>query len=180
MKLVNTAVNTCVLGACLLALTVNGASAEAKKISATGKASTVLSLTKMSPGDTPKHEVSLIRRLDTDVCSDPAFGTLQVNTLNFSDYIIGGTGVQQGYRIAAHTSGDQTFSAYEGTTQIERGEDGKARYSFSGKWWYTGGTGQFKGITGGGTYKGRLTPEGVVYEWEGSYELPSEPAKASK
>lgn len=179
MKNKNTA-NMCagILGLVLLAGAAN-VFAEPVKIAATGTAGAVLSLTKMSPGDDAKHEVTLIRRQDTDVCTDPAFGTLKVDTLNYSDYIIGGTGIQRGYRMASHASGDRTFSAYEGTTQVEHDKDGKARYSFSGRWWYTGGTGRFKGITGGGTYKGRLTADGVVYELEGTYELPAS-AKAAK
>jgi len=164
----------------LLGLAAHGASTGSGKISATGKAVTTLSLTKMSPGDNPKHEVSLIRRQDTDVCSDPAFGTFQVDTVNFSDYYVRGTGAQRGYRIATHASGDKTFSAYEGITQVERDQSGVDRYSFSGRWWYTGGTGRFSGIAGGGTYTGRLTAAGVVYEWEGEYEMPAKPAEALK
>jgi hypothetical protein len=179
MKL-TTYIRACLLGIYLFALADNGAVAEVMKISAIGKAGRVLSMTRMSPGDDPKHEVSLIRRVYTDTCSNPAFGTLQVETINFSDYFLGGTGMQMGYRVASHSSGDQIFCAYEGKTQVERGQDKKVKYSFSGKWWFIGGTGRFKGITGGGTYTGSSTTEGVVYEWEGSYEIPDEPSKSLK
>jgi hypothetical protein len=41
-----------------------------------------------------------------------------------------------------------------------------------GSWQYTGGTGTFSGITGGGTYKGRITsPTEVQVNWEGTYQL---------
>ena len=159
-----------VLGCCLPALVAGGVAAQGKKFSATGKAGPVLSLTKMSPGDDPKHEVSLIRRLDKDVCSDADFGALDVDTLNVSDYKQG-NGTQKGYRTFTHASGDKIFSAYEGETGAERTPEGKTEYIFKGKWWYTGGTGKFQGITGSGTYKGRLGADGVTYEWEGSYEV---------
>jgi hypothetical protein len=39
-------------------------------------------------------------------------------------------------------------------------------------WQYTGGTGTFSGITGGGTYKGRITsPTEVQVNWDGTYQL---------
>jgi hypothetical protein len=41
-----------------------------------------------------------------------------------------------------------------------------------GKWQYTGGAGDFAGITGNGTFKTRLTsPTTVEGSWQGTYEL---------
>jgi hypothetical protein len=41
-----------------------------------------------------------------------------------------------------------------------------------GSWRYSGGSGQFSGITGGGAYKGRITsPTEVQVGWEGNYQL---------
>jgi hypothetical protein len=41
-----------------------------------------------------------------------------------------------------------------------------------GSWKYTGGTGMYKGITGGGTYRSRMTsPTTVESNWQGNYEL---------
>jgi hypothetical protein len=47
---------------------------------------------------------------------------------------------------------------------------GPPEVTFEGKFWYTGGTGKFEGITGGGTYKNTLTPS-ANYEFEGQYTL---------
>jgi hypothetical protein len=44
---------------------------------------------------------------------------------------------------------------------------GPPEVTYEGKWWYTGGTGKFEGITGGGTYKGA----GPAYEFDGQYTL---------
>jgi len=44
--------------------------------------------------------------------------------------------------------------------------------TIEGTWRYAGGTGQFQGITGGGTYKGRMTsPVEFENSWEGKYQL---------
>lgn len=159
---------------CLFALTVSGAVAGTKKISAVGKVGPLVSFTKMSPGDNAKHHISLVRRNDTDICSDSLFGTLQVDTVVFSDYQVGGTGTQNGYRTFTHSSGDKIFSSYKGTTAVIIKNGVKSnRYKFSGKWHYTGGTGRFKGITGKGTYTGKLAKKGIEFKWKGRYEIPS-------
>jgi len=42
----------------------------------------------------------------------------------------------------------------------------------AGTWKYSGGTGAFANISGGGTYKGRITsPTEVETGWEGNYQL---------
>jgi len=48
-----------------------------------------------------------------------------------------------------------------------------------GTWQFTGGSGKFKGLTGGGKFKTRMTsPRDVVCTWEGAYELASAKAHA--
>jgi hypothetical protein len=49
-------------------------------------------------------------------------------------------------------------------------EGGAWVQSIEGKWQWTGGTGKFKNIKGGGTYKAKVTPEGGVSNWEGEVE----------
>ncbi|MCK5106011.1 MAG: hypothetical protein KAQ76_00470 [Elusimicrobiales bacterium] len=168
-------IRICITGLCLFALTVSGAFAGTKKISAIGNPGQLVSFKKMSIDDNTKHYISLVRRSDTDVCSNDLFGTLKVDTIVFSDYRVGGTGTQNGYRIFTHASGDKIFFTFKGTTSVIIKKDGtKAkRYKFKGKWHYTGGTGQFEGITGKGTYKGKLADKGVEFDWKGNYKIPS-------
>lgn len=156
---------------CLVALMTCAAVAGTKKISATGKAGPLISFSKMSPSEDIKHYVSLVRRVDTDICSDALFGTLKVDTMVFSDYHVGGVGTQKGYRTFTHASGDKIFSTFGGTTTVVRGKN-RMSYKFEGKWNYTGGTGRFKGIEGKGTYSGGAGKKGIMIEWEGRYELP--------
>jgi hypothetical protein len=144
------------------------AQAQAKKFTGSGKVLVVLAETKMLPGHDAKHEVTMVRRID--VTKDDVAGEVQVSVIAISDYIAG-SGQHKGYRTATTANGDKIFSAYEGVTKTTPKAGGPPEVAFSGKWWYVGGTGQWKGVTGGGTYRGGLTPEGPTYQYEGEYTL---------
>ncbi len=158
------------IAACLLAWLTWGdpAHAQGKKLVGSGKAGAVLSETKMLPGDDPKHELTLARRLD--VQRDDLVGDAQVSVLAISD-LVAGNGANRGYRAVTAADGDKTFAGYEGTTKTAMKAGGPPDVTFEGKWWFIGGTGKFSGLTGSGTYRGQLTPAGVTYEYEGQYEI---------
>ena len=146
------------------------AAAEAHKISGTAKVMAVLSQTIMSLGDKPGHEVGLIRHLELDSSSDPGFNNIEYDVVETTDYVTG-SGTHRGYRISTVPGGDKLNSAYEGTTRVVARPGAFPDITFEGKWWFTGGSGKFQGITGGGTYKGQATPAGVAWEWQGEYEV---------
>jgi hypothetical protein len=155
---------------CVLAWLISSdtALAQTKKITGSGRAIAVLSETKMLPGDDPKHEVSLVRRLDVD--KSDVFGEAQVSVVGTSDYVAG-SGTHKGYRISTTADGDKVFSAYEGLTKATLKTGGPPDVTFEGKWRFVGGTGKWKGLAGSGTYRGGVTPEGVTYQYEGEYEV---------
>jgi len=155
-------------GLLLVAVPTRESFAESKKISGSGSATAVLSETKMLPGDDPSHVITFLRRLDTD--KNDQFGDGQATIVNVDD-AVAGTGPHRGYRIWTGTSGDQSFVAYEGRTTAVVKPSGPPEATFQGKWWYTGGTGKFQGITGGGTYRGALDAKGLTYQYEGDYEM---------
>ena len=124
----------------------------------------------MFPGDKPEHEVTLINLRAVDNSADPDFNNVQVNEILVSDYTAG-TGRDWGHRAGTHPDGDKMYMSFEGTAKTVIKPDGSPDTTFEGKWWYTGGTGKFKGITGDGTYKGKATAEGITYTWEGEYEI---------
>jgi hypothetical protein len=143
--------------------------ANAKKVSATGVGLGIAAETKMFPGDHPAHEVALTNALYLDSSADPNFNNSRVQHINVSDYTAG-SGEHWGHRKATHPDGDVAFGIYEGTTVTTI--DSKGRHTtFKGTWTFTGGTGKFSGASGSGTYSGRITAEGLTYEWEGEYEL---------
>jgi len=157
------------LVSCLMILLVHSpnASAQSKKMSGTGRVVAVLSETKMLPGDDPRHEMTLIRRLDVQIGT---LGEAQVSIVGVSD-LVAGSGTQRGHLVNTFSDADKTFSSYEGQVNPDPKAGGPPEITFSGKWQFTGGTGKWKGITGGGTYQGGVTSAGLTYQFEGEYEV---------
>jgi len=141
-----------------------------KKVSGTGKTEAILSEVAMYPGDHPQHALTLTSRRDVLQSADPDWNNVQTHTVVYLDHTAG-TGAHRGNIVIVHPGGDKTFSAVEGMTKMVRKPDNSPEATAEGKWWFTGGTGKFTGITGGGTYKGQLTKAGPTYEWEAEYEI---------
>jgi len=69
--------------------------------------------------------------------------------------------------VNVHSNGDRDTGTFEGKVITADGQ-----VTIEGTWKYVDGTGMFKGLEGGGTYKGRMTsPTEVENTWEGTYEL---------
>jgi hypothetical protein len=145
-------------------------SAQTGNFTANGKVVAILSETKMLPGDKPGHELTMARRMGTITYSDPIFTSGQAVVAGVSDYTAG-NGPHRGYFAVSHPTGDKTFTSYEGMAKATPKAGGPPDVTFEGKWTFVGGTGKFDGITGGGTYKGAVTPAGPTYEFSGRYTL---------
>ena len=77
----------------------------------------------------------------------------------------GASGRSHGYYVDSMANGDKAFVRWEGTDSMKDGTS-------EGKWSYVGGTGKFKGLKGGGTYKGKTAQDGSVsFDVEGEYTL---------
>ncbi len=77
---------------------------------------------------------------------------------------------QSGYLRRLHKNGGTTYGSFEGMRKTTVKEDGSLETTWEGTWKHTGGTGKFKNIKGGGTYRGKATAEGASTEWEGEVE----------
>ena len=75
-----------------------------------------------------------------------------------------------GYFRRLFKNGDTDYGTYEGTHKTTVKEDGSWETTWEGTWKVTGGTGKFKNIKGGGTYRGKATAEGASTEFEGEVE----------
>ena len=78
-----------------------------------------------------------------------------------------GSGPQRGYFHNVRADGDQDWGSFEGkiTTSGEQ-------VTLEGAWRFIDGTGKFRGISGSGTYKGRMTsPTDMATDWTGEYQL---------
>jgi hypothetical protein len=79
----------------------------------------------------------------------------------------GDKATSHGYYVDNMENGDKAFVHWQGTDSMKDGTS-------EGKWSYVGGTGKFKGLKGGGTYKGKYAPDGSVsFDVEGEYTLAS-------
>jgi hypothetical protein len=153
----------------VVSLSFSAQAAEKKKIMGTDKLGPPISRTVVSPGDDPKHELVLSIRRDTTTSSDPDLnGTEQM--VYAQDDQVAGTGTHRAYYRRLHKSGETSYGSYEGTHKTTVKEDGTLETTWEGTWKVTGGTGKLKNIKGGGTYRGKATPEGASSEWEGEVE----------
>jgi hypothetical protein len=62
-----------------------------------------------------------------------------------------GNGLQKGFTVNLYQDGSITVMSFEGDKTV-KGDPTESR--FEGRWTFSGGTGRFAGIQGGGTYEG--------------------------
>lgn len=153
----------------VVSLSFSAQAAEKRKIKGTNKAGPPISRTVVSPGDDPKHELVLLVRRDTTTSSDPDHNETEEIVYDQSDSVAG-TGTHRGYFRRLFKSGDVYYGSYEGTHKTSGKEDGSLETTWEGIYKITGGTGKFKNIKAGGTYRGKVTAEGAFTEFEGEYE----------
>ena len=110
----------------------------------------------------------LIRR-DTTTSSDPDWNETEEMVYEQSDSVAG-TGTHRGYSRRLFKNGDTDYGSYEGMHKTTVKEDGSWETTWEGTYKVTGGTGKFKNIKGGGTYRGKATAEGASTEFEGEVE----------
>ena len=73
--------------------------------------------------------------------------------------------VNGGYKTFTTTDGSKVFAKYQGTET--------APPNFKGTWEFIGGTGQYKGISGKGTWNLTMNSETTAFDiLEGEYNLP--------
>jgi hypothetical protein len=141
-----------------------------KKVTGTNKLALPISRTVVSLGDDPKHELVVLEiRRDTTASPDPDWNETEQITYEQADDVAG-TGTHRGYFRRPHKNGDTDYGPYEGTHKTSVKEDGSLEVTWEGTWKQSGGTGKFKNIKGGGTYRGKATAQGPLTEWEGEVE----------
>ncbi len=153
----------------VVSMSFSAQAGEKKKIMATNKQGPPISRTVVSPGDDPKHELTLTIRRDTTTSSDPDFNETEQIVYEQSDSVEG-TGTHRGYFRRLFKNGDTGYGPYEGTHKTTVKEDGSRETTWEGTYKFTGGTGKFKNVKGGGTYRGKATAQGASTEFEGEVE----------
>ena len=144
-----------------------------KKIMGTNKEGPPISRTVMplGPGDDPKHELIVLRiGRGTTTSPDPDLNEAEHIVYEQVDQVAG-TGTHRGYYVRRHKNGDIDYGPFEGTHKTTLKEDGSfLEATWEGTYKKNGGTGKFKNIKGGGTYRGKATAQEAFTEWEGEVE----------
>ena len=116
--------------------------------------------------DEPNHSLGVAEVRGTQSASDPKWDKSSITYWGATD-MRGLEGVQRGYFLNDHGAAGQDHGTFEGTVSLQGDE-----IVVEGQWKYTGGKGEFAGISGRGTFKTKLTsPTTVEAKWEGAYEL---------
>jgi hypothetical protein len=83
-----------------------------------------------------------------------------------------GNGPHQGY-ITEILGADTTVTRWQGKVTTTLGPDQRPITRFEGTWSKLKGTGQYEGVTGAGSYRGRMTsPTDYTVEWSGEISTP--------
>ncbi len=126
-----------------------------------------------SLSDQPNHSLGVAEISGTQNTADPKWNNSTITYWGITD-ILGSQGTQRGYFVNDHGTAGHDRGTFEGNVSIVAGQP-----VVEGKWQYTGGDGNFAGITGGGTFKTKLTsPTAVEGTWQGAYELAAAKAQA--
>jgi len=122
--------------------------------------------TSVSMPDDPGHVLGLSEVSGPQDCEDPLWAGVSIHYWGTVD-LVQGNGTQSGYWVNRHPEGDEDWGTFQGRITTSGGES-----IMEGTWEYTGGSGRFANIRGGGTYKGHLpSASQIENKWQGEYEL---------
>lgn len=116
--------------------------------------------------DQPNHEMGIAEVSGTQRSADPLWNNSSITYWGITD-LLDGEGSQRGYYNNVHPDGGRDWGTFEGqVTATASGMIVEGTFTFSG------GDGQYRGITGGGNFKTVMKSETELEAtWEGHYEL---------
>jgi hypothetical protein len=124
--------------------------------------------------DQSGHDLGLAEIGGTQKSSDANWNNATINYWGMMD-LIEGQGSQRGYFVNKHGGGDHDWGTFEGKVATSGGQ-----ITVEGTYQNTGGSGRFKGLSGKGTFKTKMTsPKDVEATWQGTYELAAAKAQAN-
>jgi hypothetical protein len=137
--------------------------AQKKEISYIKTYSKSISKSSFAIDNVPNHEVVQELILQKSRFSSPDFAP-EEEWIHLQTDQTDGTGSHRGYYIEIHPGGEQTYGTFDGTHKTVAKDDGSWSSTWEGTYRYVGGTGKYKNIKGGGTYRGRASPKEPFYE----------------
>jgi len=138
----------------------------AGKMKITGKNRTdqVASQSTAAPGDKAGHMLTQTVTMSTTTSSNEDWNNTKMFDAQQTDQQ-GDSGTHKGYGYHINKNGDKTFFKYWGTQKAM-----KDIISLEGKFEWTGGTGKFQNIKGGGAYTCKGGTTSNACDWQGEVE----------
>lgn len=116
--------------------------------------------------DQPHHEMSIAEVNGTQKSPDPLWNNASITYWGVTE-LLDGKGSQRGYYNNVHADKGRDWGTFEGQVSTAGGA-----MIVAGTWKFAGGDGQYRGITGGGTFRTVAKSETEVEAtWDGNYEL---------
>lgn len=120
----------------------------------------------MPLADQPNHEMNIAEVSGTQKSADPLWNNSKITYWGVTD-LLDGKGSQRGYYNNVHADGGRDLGTFEG--KVTAAGDGM---TVEGTYKFTGGDGEYRGLTGGGKFKTVMKSETELEcNWEGNYEL---------
>jgi len=116
--------------------------------------------------DQPNHEMNIAEVRGTQKSSDSLWHNSKIAYWGVTD-LLDGKGTQHGYYDNNHGGAGHDWGTFEArVTTVGGGMIVEGTFKF------TGGDGEYRGITGGGTFKSVMKSENELEcTWDGNYEL---------
>jgi hypothetical protein len=116
--------------------------------------------------DQPNHEMGIAEVSGTQKSPNPLWNDSKITYWGVTD-LLDGKGSQRGYFNNVHPDEGRDVGTFEGQVTTAGGG-----MTVEGTFKFTGGDGQYRGITGGGKFKTVMKSETELEAtWEGNYEL---------
>jgi hypothetical protein len=116
--------------------------------------------------DQPNHAMNIAEVRGIQKSSDPLWNNSKIAYWGVTD-LLDGKGTQRGYYDNNHGGTGRDWGTFEARVTTVGG-----RMIVEGTFKFTGGDGEYRGITGGGTFKSVMKSETELEcTWDGNYEL---------
>ena len=116
--------------------------------------------------DQSNHMIGIAEVSGTQNSPDPLWDNAKITYWGIND-LVNGEGSQTGYFTTVHPDGGRDIGTFVGNVSAASGA-----MTVEGTFKFTGGDGQYRGISGGGTFKTVAKSETEIEAtWNGTYEL---------
>jgi hypothetical protein len=120
----------------------------------------------MSLADQPNHEMNIAEVSGTQESADSLWNNSKITYWGVTD-LLDGKGSQHGFYNNVHADKGRDWGTFEGKVRTAGG-----RMTVEGTYKFTGGDGEYGGLTGGGKFKTVMKSETEIEcSWEGNYKL---------